>query len=257
MSNIHETAVVHAEAKVGEGCRIGPYCIVGSQVVLGKNCFLHSHVVIDGRTNLGDDNEVFPFCSIGLKTQDLKWDGGRTFTEIGERNTFREYVTIHSATSEGGVTRVGHRNHVLAYSHIAHDVQVGNDVIMSNSATLGGHVVVQDRAVIGGLAAVHQFCRIGHLSIIGGCSKVVQDVAPFTLVDGNPAVTRTLNKVGMERRGLTEDSKGILKKAFRILFRQDLTLSSAVEKAGNEFSDCSELSELLEFIRSSQRGICR
>ncbi len=184
---IHPTAVVHPKAEIGAECEIGPYCVIGEHVVIGPSCRLHSHIVIGGHTRLGQDNEILPFASIGLQTQDLKWDGGLTRTEIGDRNTFREYVTIHSATGDGETTIVGSDNHILAYSHIAHNVRLGHHVIMSNVATLAGHVLVEDYAVVGGLAAIHQFCRIGKMSIIGGCSKVVQDVPPFMLVDGNPA----------------------------------------------------------------------
>jgi UDP-N-acetylglucosamine acyltransferase len=184
-------------------------------VVLGDSCQLHSHVVIDGHTKLGQANEIFPFACIGLKTQDLKWKGGITRTEIGDHNTFREYVTIHSATSKGEVTTVGSHNHILAYCHLAHNVTLGNHVIMSNVATLAGHVTVEDHAVIGGLAAVHQFCRIGKLAMIGGCSKVVQDVPPFMIADGNPAETRTINKVGMERNGISDEAQAAMKQAYK------------------------------------------
>src|SRR5512143_2006530 len=201
---IHPTAVVHPKAELGPDCEIGPYCVVGEHVVLGAACRLIAHVMVDGHTRLGRDNQIFPFASIGLQTQDLKWKGGVTRTEIGDHNTFRESVTVNSATGEGEVTRVGSHNHILAYSHIAHNVTLGNYVVMSNVATLAGHVVVEDYAVIGGRAAIDQFCRIGKMSIIGGCSKVVQDVVPFMLTDGNPAEARTVNKIGLERQGVSE-----------------------------------------------------
>src|SRR5947199_8360534 len=225
---VHPSAVVHPKAQVGGNCRIGPYCVIGEHVVLGSDCVLHSHVVIDGHTTLGRGNEIFPFASIGLKTQDLKWKGGVTRTQIGDHNTFREYVTIHSATGDGEATVVGSHNHILAYCHLAHNVVLGNHVIMSNVATLAGHVMVEDCAVVGGLAAVHQFCRIGKMALVGGCSKVVQDVAPFMLVDGNPAETRTVNKVGMERNGICEDAHAPLRQAHKILFREGLTSSNAL-----------------------------
>src|SRR5438132_7254501 len=154
---LHPTAVIHPKAQIGEGCEIGPYCIIGEHVTLGPRCRLHSHVVIDGHTVLGRENEIFPFASIGLKTQDLKWKGGLTHTRIGDHNTFREYVTVHSATSDGEVTTIGSHNHLLAYCHVAHNVTMGDHVIMSNVATLAGHILVEDYAVIGGLAAIHQF----------------------------------------------------------------------------------------------------
>lgn len=254
---IHPTAVIHPKAEVGADCEIGPYCVIGEHVVLGRGCRLHSHVVIDGHTRLGAENEIFPFASIGLKTQDLKWVGGITRTEIGDRNTFREYVTIHSATGDGESTVVGSQNHILAYCHIAHNVVLGNQIIMSNVATLAGHVIVEDHAVVGGLAAVHQFCRIGKLSIIGGCSKVVQDVPPFMLVDGNPGETRTVNKVGLERKGVSEAAQAALRQAYRILFRDGLTIPNALSRIEQELPPLPEIQHLLQFVRTSQRGISK
>jgi UDP-N-acetylglucosamine acyltransferase len=254
---IHPTAVVHPGAQIGEGCQVGPYCIIGEHVSLGANCKLHSHIVIDGHTKLGEGNEIFPFASIGLKTQDLKWKGGITRTEIGNFNTFREYVTVHSATSDGEVTVVGNHNHILAYCHLAHNVVLGNRIIMSNVATLAGHVTVEDHAVVGGLAAVHQFCRIGKMAIVGGCSKVVQDVPPFMMADGNPAQTRTVNKVGMERNGIPEEAQSALKSAYKIIFREGLTVSNALQKIESELPQLDEIKHLLKFARSSERGLSK
>jgi UDP-N-acetylglucosamine acyltransferase len=257
MTEIHSSAIVHRNAKIGANVFIGPFCVIGENVSLGDNCKLHSHVVIDGHTSLGSGNEIFPFASIGLKTQDLKWRGGTTRTEIGDSNTFREYVTIHSATSDGEVTRVGSNNNVLAYSHIAHNVTLGSHVIMSNVATLAGHVTVEDYAIIGGLAAIHQFCRIGKMSIIGGCSKVVQDVPPFMMADGNPAETRTVNKVGMERNGISADTQATLKKAYKILFRDGLTIPNALKQIEQDLNLSPELTHLIQFVRGSERGISK
>ncbi len=257
MTTIHPTAVVHPNAKIGEGCQIGPYCIIGEHVTLGADCKLHSHVVIDGHTTLGSGNEIFPFASIGLKTQDLKWKGGTTWTRIGDKNTFREYVTVHSATSDGDATVIGSENNILAYCHIAHDCQLGNHIVMSNVGTLAGHVTVEDHAIIGGLAAVHQFCRIGTMAIIGGCSKVVQDVPPYMLADGNPAETRTVNKVGMERNGVTEEAQGAMKQAYKIIFRDGLTISNALVRIEAELPKLPEVLHLLQFARSSERGLSK
>ena len=257
MTMIHSTAVIHPHAQVGANCDIGPYCIIGEHVVLGEGCKLHSHVVIDGHTMLGRENEIFPFASLGLKTQDLKWKGGVTRTQIGDHNTFREYVTIHSATGDGEVTVVGSRNHILAYCHIAHNVTLGDRVIMSNVATLAGHVSVDDGAIVGGLAAVHQFCRIGRMSIIGGCSKVVQDVPPFMLADGNPATTRTINKVGLERNGVSEEAQSALKQAYKILFRDGLTISNALLRIEAELPALPEVQHLVQFARTSERGLSK
>lgn len=257
MTQIHSTAVVHPKAQIGDACEIGPYCVIGEHVVLGPACRLHSHVVIDGHTVLGRENDIFPFASIGLQTQDLKWKGGVTRTQIGDRNTFREYVTINSATSDGETTIVGSDNHILAYSHLAHNVNIGNYVIMSNVGTLAGHVTVDDHAVIGGVVAIHQFCRIGKMSMIGGCSKVVQDVPPFMLADGNPAQTRTINKVGLERRGVSEEAQTALKQAYKILFREGLTISNALVKIEKELPNLPEIEHLLQFARTSERGLSK
>jgi UDP-N-acetylglucosamine acyltransferase len=254
---IAPSSVIHPKARIGPGCVIGPFCVIGENVELGANCLLHSHVVMDGHTVLGEGNEVFPFASIGLKTQDLKWKGGITRTQIGNNNTFREYVTIHSATGDGETTVVGSHNHILAYSHIAHNVTLGNHIIMSNVATLAGHVMVEDHAIIGGLAAVHQFCRIGAMSIIGGCSKVVQDVPPYMLADGNPAETRTVNKVGLERNGVSGEAQTALKHAYKILFREGLTIANALTRIEAELPPLPEIRHLVEFIRASQRGISK
>jgi UDP-N-acetylglucosamine acyltransferase len=255
VANIHPTAVIHAGARIGAGCQIGPYCVIGEHVSMGEDCRLHSHVVVDGHTKLGRGNEIFPFASIGLKTQDLKWRGGVTRTEIGDNNTFREYVTINSATSDGESTVVGSNNHLLAYCHIAHNVHLGSHVIMSNVATLAGHVMVEDYVVIGGLAAIHQFCRIGKMAIVGGCSKVVQDVPPFMLADGNPAATRTINKVGLERRGVSEEAQNALRQAYKILFREKLATPNALERIEADLPPLPELQHLVQFIRSTVRGI--
>jgi UDP-N-acetylglucosamine acyltransferase len=254
---IHSSAIVHPKAQIGSGCEIGPYCVIGENAALGDGCKLHSHVVIDGHTKLGRENEIFPFASLGLKTQDLKWKGGVTRTEIGDNNTFREYVTVHSATGDGEVTRVGSHNTILAYCHIAHNCTLGDCIIMSNVATLAGHVTVEDHAVIGGLAAVHQFCRIGKMSMIGGCSKIVQDVPPFMIVDGNPGETRTINKVGMERHGISEEAQNALRQAYKILFREGLTIPNAVAKIESELPKLPEVLHLLNFVRTSERGISK
>lgn len=254
---IHPTAVIQPGARLGAGCQVGPYCVIGPNVVLGEGCVLHSHVVIDGHTELGAGNEIFPFASIGLKTQDLKWKGGVTWTRIGSHNTFREYVTIHSATSDGESTVVGSHNHVLAYCHIAHNVTMGDHVIMSNVATLAGHVTVEDRAVIGGLAAIHQFCRIGKMSIIGGCSKVVQDIPPFMIGDGNPAETRGPNKVGLDRNGVSETSQRQIKQAYKILFRESLNTGAALARIEGDLEQTEEIRHLVAFVHGSARGLAR
>jgi UDP-N-acetylglucosamine acyltransferase len=253
---IHPTAIIHPRALIGADCEIGPYCALGEHVELGPGCRLYSHVVIDGYTRLGQANEIFPFASIGLRTQDLKWKGGLTRTEIGDHNTIRECVTIHSATGDGETTVIGSHNNILASSHIGHNVVMGNWVIVSMAA-LAGHVVIEDHALVGGLSAVHQFCRIGTMAMIAGLAKVVQDVPPYMIVDGNPAETRTINKVGLERNGVSEESQVALRQAYRILFRDGLTTSNALARIESELPQVPEIKRLVQFVRTSERGITK
>lgn len=250
---IHRTAIVHPKAKIGAGCEIGPYCVVGEHVTLGRKCKLHSHVVIDGHTRIGKENEFFAFASIGLKTQDLKWKGGITWTELGDNNTIREYVGINSATGDGEATRLGSNNHILCNCHIGHNCLIGNHVIMGG-AVLAGHVTVEDHARIS-TCAIHQFCRVGKMSMIGGCSKVVQDVPPYMLADGNPAETRTINKVALERSGISEEAQRALRAAYKVLFREGLTVSNALTKIEKKLPALPEILHLVQFIRASERGI--
>ncbi len=252
---IHSSAIIHPAAEIDADCEIGAFCVIGEHVKMGPRNRLHSHVVIDGHTTIGEENEIFPFTAVGTRTQDLKWKGGTTWTHIGDRNTIRENVTIHSATGDGDATVIGSDNSLLSYVHIAHDVTLGSHIIMSNVATLAGHVEVGDNVVISGLAAVHQFCRIGRFAIIGGCSKVVQDVPPFMLADGNPARSKTVNKIGLERNGFSDDAQQALKKAYKILFRSGLSTGNAIEQLERDFVDCPEVCLLAKFMRASQRGV--
>ena len=253
---IHPTAIIHKDAQIGVGCEIGPFCTIGEHVILGDRCKLHSHVVIGGHTLLGSENEIYPFVSLGLKTQDLKWKGGITRTEIGDNNTFRECVTIHSATGDGESTVIGSHNNILASSHIAHNVNIGNRVIISMAA-IAGHVIVEDSALVGGLAAVHQFCRIGKMAIVGGCTRIAQDVAPFMLVSGDPAETITVNKVGLERNGVSDVAQSAIRQAFKIIFREGLGLTNALTKVEQEVPLLPEVQHLLHFCRSTERGITK
>ena len=253
---VHPTAIIHPKAQIGADCEIGPYCVIGEHVELGPGCRLYSHVVIDGHTRLGQGNEIFPFASIGLRTQDLKWKGGLTRTEIGDHNTIRECVTIHSATSEGEATVIGSHNNILASSHIGHNVRLGNRIIVSMAA-LAGHVLVEDSALVGGLSAIHQFCRIGTMSMIAGCAKVVQDVPPYMIVDGNPAETRTINKLGLERNGVSEAAQAALRQAYKIFFRDGLTIPNALARIESELPPLPEIGHLVQFIRTSERGVTK
>jgi UDP-N-acetylglucosamine acyltransferase len=255
--NIHGTAVVDPKAELGSDVTIGPYCVVGPQVSIGDGCWLQNHVTVCGPVKIGANNRFHAGCSIGQQTQDLKYAGEPTYLEIGDGNCFREYVTVNRATGAGGKTIVGNRGNFLAYSHIAHDCVVGDDVIFSNNGTLAGHVIVQDYAVIGGLTAVHQFCRLGKHAITGGCSKIVQDVPPFLIADGNPAAIRGVNVVGLERRGFSPETIRTLKEAYRILYRSDLNTKQAIQELEKSFADSIEVRDLITFVESSQRGIIR
>ena len=254
---IHASAIIHPKAQIGSGCEVGPNCVIGGHVTLGNNCLLHSHVVIDGHTKLGKENEIFPFASIGKKTQDLKWKGGVTRLEIGDRNVFREGVTIHCATEDGDTTVVGSDNLLLTYVHIAHDCVLGNHIIMSSYAGLAGHVVVEDHAILGGYTAVHQFCRVGKLAMTGGCSRIPQDVAPFMIVEGNPAETRAVNKIGLQRNGVSDEAQAALRQAYKIIFREELSVTNALAKIEQDLPPLPEIQHLVGFIRTSERGIIK
>lgn len=253
---IHPTAIIHPGARVGSDCEIGPYCVIGGKVTLGDRNLLHSHVVIEGHTVLGRENEVFPFTTIGVRTQDLKWKGGTTWTRIGDQNTIREHVEIHSATGDGEETVIGSHNNILAGSHIAHNCVIEDHAILS-SAGLAGHVLVEDYAIVGGKAVVHQFCRVGTMAIVGGVSKVVQDVPPYMMVDGNPGVTRTINKIGLERQGVSDEAQKALRQAFKFLFKEKLTITNALARIEAELPRLPEIVRLAEFIRTSERGLCK
>lgn len=256
---IHPTAIVSPLAKMGQNVRIGPYCIVGANVEIGDDCVLHSHVVIDGHTKIGRGNEFFAFAAIGGKTQDLKYAGEPTSLEIGDLNVFRENCTIHRGTLEELPTRIGSHNLLLCYAHVAHDCQLGNHIILSNSVGLAGHITVEDYAIISGFAAAHQFCQIGMHSIIGGLSKVTQDVPPFMLVDGNPASTRGINMVGLQRRGFSEDDLRAVKTAYKKLFlKKDGNIETAVSSLkATHAGDNPHVAHLIRFIENSKRGITR
>lgn len=257
MSNIHPTAIIDPSAEIGSGCEIGAYCVVGANVVLGADCRLQNHVTLAGPSIIGSGNEFFPYCSIGQRTQDLKYEGEPTYLEIGDGNAFREFCTVNRGTGPGAKTVIGSRGNFLAYSHIAHDCVVGNDVIFSNNGTLAGHVIVEDFAIIGGLTAVHQFCRIGQHAITGGCSKIVQDVPPFFIADGNPAEVRGVNQVGLERRGCAAEAIRSLRDAYKILYRANLNTKQALESIRDQIELNPQVEALLQFVESSKRGIVR
>lgn len=254
---IHPTAIVHPGAEIGAGTEIGPYCVIGASVQLGEGNRLAAHVMIDGPAVIGDNNTFFPYACIGQRTQDLKYAGEPTGLEIGHGNEFREFVTVHRATGPGDRTVIGNHGHFLAYAHIAHDCHVGDHVIFSNNGTLAGHVTVEDHAIIGGLTAVHQFCRIGRFSITGGCSKIVQDVPPFIIADGNPAVPRGINKVGMERHGFSAAEVKAMRETYKTIYMRDLLLEGALNELEGPAAESEHVRHFVRFVRGSQRGIIR
>lgn len=255
--NIHPTAVIDPDAHISAGCEIGPYCIVGPGVVLGEGCWLQHHVSLNGPSRIGSGNKFYAFTSIGQRTQDLKYISEPTYLEVGDDNTFREFVTVNRGTAPEAKTVIGSRNNFLAYCHIAHDCIVGNDVIFSNNGTLAGHVTVEDRVVLGGFTAIHQGCRVGRHSMTGGCSKIVQDVPPFMIADGNPARIRGINKTGLERHGYTAETRRDLAQAYRILYRSDLNVAQAIEQVREGLSESPELEHLISFVTTSARGIIK
>lgn len=254
---IHPTAIVDSKAKIGKDVEIGPYCIIGPDATIRDGARLMSHVVVDGITDIGAKCTIFPFAVLGTITQDLKFKGERTYIRIGEGTTIREYVTVNGATGDEAETVVGKNCHIMAYVHIAHNCIVGNQVIIANAGTLAGCVTVEDQAIIGGLSGIHQFCRVGRLSIIGGCSKVVQDIPPFMMADGHPAAVRGLNTVGMKRKNISEQSQKELRQAYKILFKSKLNTSQGLEQIRRELQSSEELNQFLTFVESSERGISR
>lgn len=234
---IHPTAIIHKNAKIAEDVEIGPYAVIGGNSIIGKGCKVFSHAVI------------------ASPCQDLKYKGGKSFVKIGENTTIREFVTINCATGEGEETIVGSNCLLMAYAHIAHNCKVGNGVVIANCGTLAGHVEIEDKAVIGGLVAIHQFCRIGTLSIVGGCSKVVQDVPPYMMADGHPVKIHTINSTGLKRNNISESERNNIKQAFKIVYRSGLSLTTAIQRIKEEISKSKEINHLMEFIKNSQRGI--
>jgi UDP-N-acetylglucosamine acyltransferase len=252
---IHQTAIIHKNAELGDNITVGPYAVIGENVKLGNNVIVGSHALIEGYTKIGNDCKIFPKAMVGTDPQDLKYKKEKSFVEIGENNVIRECVTINPGTHENEVTKIGNNNLIMAYSHVAHNCEVGSNVIMANAATLAGHVVLEDFVVIGGLSAVHQFVKIGEYVMVGGCTGVVKDVVPFCLINGYPAVLSGLNNVGLKRRGFTVEQRLILKKAYKILFRQGLAVTHAVEKIKQEVPLNEHIQLILDFIEKSERGI--
>ncbi len=254
---IHPTAVIHPGANLHPTVKVGPYAVIGEHVTVGPGTDIGAHVVIDGHTTIGADNRIFPGAAIGLESQDLKYDGSMSRVVIGNDNLIREYVTINRATNAGAATIVGDHNLFMAYSHVAHNCVVEDNVIIANSVALAGHVYIESGARISGIVGIHQFVRVGRLAMIGGLSRIIRDVPPFTLVNGNPATVRGLNQVGLQRAGLTEDRGGQsyreLKQAYRLIYRSRELTSDALAKL--EQSETNELvTHFCNFIKASREG---
>jgi UDP-N-acetylglucosamine acyltransferase len=256
---IHPTAIIDPSARIAESAEVGPYCVIGAEVTIGARTRLMSHITMDGVLTIGEDNLFFPYSSIGLASQDLKYHGERAETRIGDRNRIREFVTIHRGTAGGGlVTSIGDDNLVMAYSHIAHDCHVGHHCILVNNTTLGGHVVIEDWVEIAGLSAVHQFCRVGKHAMVGGGSIVTRDVLPYSItVEGRDARLVGANKVGLERRGFEAGTIDALHKTFRLLKSDKLNTTQAMEKIREEVPGGDEVDEVLRFIGASARGVIK
>jgi UDP-N-acetylglucosamine acyltransferase len=247
---IHPTAIIASGAEVDEDTHIGPFCIIREGVHIRKGTKLISNANIEGNTEIGENCIIYPFTSIGLPPQDLKYKGEKTGVKIGDNNIIREYITIHRASIGGdGVTTVGDNNFLMAYVHIAHDCKIGNSVNMANVATLAGHVVVEDHAVIGGLVAIHQFTRIGAYAMVGGFSGVNQDIPPYTITSGTPAKLFGLNSIGLKRHGFSDQTISELKKAYKMLFRE--------KRIQEDLPYTEEIKHLIEFVQKNKRGICR
>jgi UDP-N-acetylglucosamine acyltransferase len=255
---IHETAIVHPGARIEEGVDIGPYAVIGEHVSIGSGTTVGPHAVIEGWTEIGRDNRIFQFASVGAIPQDLKFHGEKSTLRIGDRNTIREFVTIHLGTEDGGgETRIGNDNLLMAYSHVAHDCHVGNRVILANGATLAGHVEVDDHAILGGLSAIHQFTRIGCHVMVSGGAMVAQDIPPYTIAQGDRAKTVGLNLVGLKRRGFSPEVMRDLKEAYKLVFRSGLRVEEALKRISEDIEQSPEVDVFIKFIQNSERGIAR
>ena len=255
MGKIHPTAILSPDVQVSKDAEIGPYVIIEGNVKVGAGTTVGPFAHLQGNTEIGDNCHIFTGAVIGSIPQDLKYRGEKTYLKIGNDNTIREYVTINPGTAKNEYTTIGNGNLFMAYSHVAHNCRVGNHVIVANAGTLAGHIVVDDWAIIGGVVGVHQFCRIGKHAIIGGCSKVVKDIVPFAIADGHPALVNGINKIGLRRRNFSNDVTILLERAYKILFRSGLNTSCALKEL--EKIDCDEVRSIIDFIRTSERGIAK
>ncbi|MBU4252902.1 MAG: acyl-ACP--UDP-N-acetylglucosamine O-acyltransferase [Candidatus Omnitrophica bacterium] len=254
---IHPSAIVSPKAKLASGVSVGPFSIISDQASIGADTKIGAHCVIEGNTTIGKNCEIFTGAVIGSRPQDLKFKGEKVFLEIGNNNIIREYCTLNPGTAEGSKTSVGDDNLLMAYSHVAHDCRVGNGCVLANNSTLAGHVSIEDKAVIGGIVAIHQFVRIGMLAIVGGCSKVVQDIPPFSTCDGHPARVYGLNLIGLRRKGISHDAINKIDQAFKLIFNSGLSAKHALERVEKEIEKTEEIIYLVNFLKSSERGFTR
>jgi UDP-N-acetylglucosamine acyltransferase len=258
MRRIHDTALIDRSAELESDVEVGPYSIIGPQVKIGKGTKIKSHVVVEGRTKIGEGNVIFSFATVGTVPQDMKYKGEASELIIGNYNTIREYASLNPGTQGGGmVTQVGDYNLLMMYCHIAHDCTLGNRNIIANGATLGGHVVIEDFVIVGGLVGIHQFVRVGTSALLGAGSMVSKDVPPFCNATGDRARLRGLNVEGMKRRGFDKGNIATLKRAYRMVFQAKLKTKDALEKVRREFPASDEVQRLVSFIAGSQRGTCR
>src|SRR5574343_1788726 len=256
--SIHPTAIVHPAARLAEGVQVGPYSIIGEHVEIGEGTTVGPHVVIEGHTRIGRNNRLFQFCSLGSEPQDKKYANEPTRLEIGDRNTIREFCSFSTGTvQDGGLTRVGNDNWIMAYVHVAHDCMVGDKTLFANNATLAGHVTVGDWAILGGFTGVHQFGRVGAHSFCGVGTVLLQDLPPFVMVSGNPATTHGINSEGLKRRGYSAEAIAAIKRAYKTLYRKGLTLEAARQEIAAMSAEVSELQIFSDFIADSGRGIVR
>jgi len=257
MTQIHKTAIIDKMTVLAGDVIVGPYSILGPGVkvaagtVFGQQCIVHKDTVI------GRNNNFLAACSIGADPQDLKYKGEKTYLEIGDNNTIREYVTLNRGTGKHNKTKIGSGNLFMAVSHVGHNSMIGNNNVLANAVLIGGHVTIEDNTILGGMVGVHQFCRVGRLAITGGCSKISQDIPPYSMCDGNPAKIYGLNKIGLDRAGISSKAQSLLKKAFKVLFAEGLLISNAVKKVEKEIELIDEIKHLLDFIKSSDRGMAR
>lgn len=252
---LHPTAQIHPEARLAKDVEVGAYSVIGPGVSISSGTKIHDHVTIIGNVTLGKDNQIFPYAVLGGAPQDIKFKRGDTTVKIGDGNVIREFVTIHRGTTKGtGRTVVGNSNYLMAYSHVAHDCELKDNIILSNGVQLGGHVVVQNFANLGGLAAVHHFVTVGRLSFIGGLSRIVRDVPPFMTVEGNPAKVRCVNVIGCRRAGVLRDAIVALKEAYRLLFRSDIPFQDAVKELKSSHGEIKEIKYLLRFLKEIANG---